>query len=98
MNMRKDFLRHTPEENPEDIGEYISITMNNRLTGNLFLLTPEYIAKVSLNGVDYTKVFVTKNDQILDPVSRDPFKFYFNEANGIVGYELANGEVWNLLP
>lgn len=97
--LQKDFLLGSPYEAPNTVGDYILITMDNRLPGELFLNSPALRPAVTLNGVLFNQVFVIEGDRsTANPNLRQPIAYYFNKAQGIVGFEYSNGEVFVLQP
>lgn len=97
ITLQRDFLNFTPLNSPDEVGDYFTMTMNNKLTGELFLLNPVYRGRVTLNGKNYDNVFAVELDPSqVDPSRRDPAGFYFRKAEGILGFTFTNGEEWNL--
>ena len=97
ITLQRDFINFTPLDPTDAIGDFFTMTMNNSLTGELFLLEPVYKARITLNGKDYDQVFAVElPPSQVDPNRRDPAGFYFRRAEGIVGFTYTNGEEWNL--
>jgi hypothetical protein len=97
ISLQKDFLNNLPTDPPNTVGDFFSITMNNQLTGELFLDNPLYKDRVTVNGQEYRNVFeVLADPSSLDSTKRDPAAFYFYPDQGIVAFRLANGEEWSL--
>ncbi|MEM6265355.1 MAG: hypothetical protein AAGI38_22830 [Bacteroidota bacterium] len=96
MVLRKDFLNHTPTDPVADIGDILSISLNNQLAGELFINETQLVNRLELGGRQFTRVFAVESTRELPPDSREPAAFYYTQEQGIVAYRLANGEEYVL--
>lgn len=98
FTMQPDFITKSPLDSMEDISDYMTIGMNNKLITDLFMDNQNLRERVTVNGEEYRNVFAAELDRAtLDTTSRDPWAFYLEKTKGIVAYKLANGEEWSLV-
>lgn len=97
ITTRPDFVNYTPLTKPDDSGDYIEISADNKLTGRWFIPDPNAEATVTIiPGRTFTDVLTVSDNNITEP--GEVSTLYFTRQNGIVGFKYGNGDTWALVP
>lgn len=102
ITLRKDFQRFEPTDDPNTITSYLSITFNNNLTCQLPNLPDTVLTEdINLENKDFFNVFTCESSRASSfNVPGEPVKFYFNQLNGIIAFEVIGeneNEIWILV-
>jgi hypothetical protein len=96
ITMRTDFINYTPVTKPDDEGDLLEISANNKLTGRWRFPDPIMEPAVTVGGQTFTDVLVLEDNTITDP--NEIAALYFTRKEGVVGFKYGDGEAWALVP
>ena len=99
LTLRKDFLSHSPLDDPALIDDYLSMTFNNQLTCELYEIPSRVLTRnLTLNGRTYNQVWYCEANLAPNAPGDTPAACYYSRQQGIVGFKLADGTTWSLVP
>ncbi|RMG58577.1 MAG: hypothetical protein D6722_23405 [Bacteroidetes bacterium] len=99
LTLRKNFLTHSVFDEPATVDDYLSMTLNNQLTCELFGIPGQTLTRtLTLNGHLYNQVWYCEANLPPNAPPTTPAGCYFTRADGIVGLTLADGTTWSLIP
>lgn len=93
--MRPDFLHNTPDTKPADEEDYLEVTSHNGLFARWFIPDPEVLASINIAGTRFVNVMAKRDETIIG--KENVRAVYFTKNDGLVGFELGNGETFALV-